>query len=101
MSYSPPGNRPLAPATAVLGQASDRRFPELTTLLAFSRSGLSENGHEPPLQAWRECRADARTDSEAVPHETKTQTCARTRLALDSLVPPISRNNFCCESFHE
>src|SRR5208282_1332849 len=90
----PPRNRPLAPATAVPGQASDRRFPEPTTLVALSRSGLCKNSHEAPLQAWPECRADVRTDSEAVPRETKTQTCVRTRLAPDSWIPPIRRNNF-------
>ena len=57
-------------------------------------SGLCKNGHEAPLQAWPECRADVRTDSEAVPRETKAQTSVRTRLAPDSWIPPIRRNNF-------
>ena len=36
----PPRNRSLAQARAVPGRASDRRFPEPTTLVALSRSGL-------------------------------------------------------------
>src|SRR5438034_2119648 len=88
----PPRNRSPAPATAVPCQTSDRRFPEPTTSVALFRSGFRANGHEALLQAWPECRADVRTDSEAVPRETKTQTCVRTILALDSWIPPIRSN---------
>ena len=51
------------------------------------------------LVSLRECRADMRTDSEAVPQETKTQTCVRTRLAADSWIPPIGPVSRCCPDF--